>query len=472
MPLPIITIAQMRDWEKATWASGQTEAEVIRRVGLAVAHDALTLTRPGDLILILAGKGHNGGDARCAHDHLRDRRVNLVDVKDPKADLSRLEAELSLKPALVIDGLFGIGVNRPLNPDWIRFIERLNASSAPVLSVDVPSGLNADTGEPEGAAVCAAVTMTVGAPKRGMLSQSAWNHVGRLEVATDVGLVPCPDTTELHWTLAADFHGFPPARPVAGHKGTFGRLAIIGGSVGYHGAAVLAARGAQRARPGLITVFTHESSYQPVASQLQAVMVHPWSQEVELPANFDALLIGPGLESPRVPDALREQARRLWREAEIPVVVDASALGWLPSGPRMNEATRVITPHPGEAARMLGASVAQVQSDRPNAVRELSEKFGNTWVVLKGHQTLIGRDRGEIFINGSGNPFLAQGGAGDVLAGYLAGLLAQAALQSDALKTIRFGVWQHGAAADQLQRTQPNWIIEDLIHALGAAARG
>ena len=182
MPIPVITIAHMRDWEKATWASGQTEAEVIRRVGKCVAQQALRLTEPDDVIVILAGKGHNGEDARCAQDHLTQRSVNLIDVKDPAADYSKLEAVLSLNPDLVVDGLFGIGINRPLSPEWIRFIERVNASGAKILAVDVPSGLNGDTGEPQGIAIRAAVTLTVGTPKVGMLREFAWPFVGRLEV--------------------------------------------------------------------------------------------------------------------------------------------------------------------------------------------------------------------------------------------------------------------------------------------------
>src|SRR5204863_6138506 len=123
MPLPVISIAQMRDWEKATWASGQSEAEVIRLVGRSVARHALQLTKAGDSILILAGKGHNGEDARCAREHLKDRRVNVLEVTSPEADLARLEAELSLRPGLIIDGLFGIGINRPLGSEWVRILE-------------------------------------------------------------------------------------------------------------------------------------------------------------------------------------------------------------------------------------------------------------------------------------------------------------------------------------------------------------
>src|SRR5438094_8523156 len=169
MPISVISIAQMRDWEKATWAAGQTEAEVIRRVGKCVARHALRLTRPGDLILILAGKGHNGEDARCARERLAERRIEGLDVTEPAADRSILDALLLRRPALIIDGLFGIGINRPLSPAWVQFIQRVNEARAQVLAVDVPSGLDADTGQPQGAAIQASVTLTVGAPKNGLL---------------------------------------------------------------------------------------------------------------------------------------------------------------------------------------------------------------------------------------------------------------------------------------------------------------
>jgi NAD(P)H-hydrate epimerase len=472
MPLPVISIAQMREWEKATWETGQTEAEVIRRVGKAIGGRALQLTRPGESILILAGKGHNGEDARCAREHLTERRVTVLDVKDPQADLPQLEQSLSLRPALVIDGLFGIGINRPLDAAWIKFIESVNASQAPVLAVDVPSGLNADTGEPQGAAIRAMLTLTVGAPKRGMLAQSAWPYVGRLEVAAHVGLIPCPQTSDLNWTAADDFVGFPPRREVAVHKGTHGHLAIIAGSLGYHGAAVLAARGAQRAQPGLITLYPSEDVYHPVAAQLQAVMVHPRTPNLTFPGPHSAVLVGPGLAAAGIAEEMKTIVRRFWRDLPVPVIVDASALDWLPLGPAPKHLIRVITPHPGEAARLLKTTSQRVQMDRIHALREISNQFGNCWVVLKGHQTIIGRGTGKIFVNSSGNPLLAQGGSGDVLSGYLAGLLAQPSLQTDPVTVLRFGVWQHGAAADDLQARQPNWVVEDLIASLGLAKGG
>ena len=469
MPIPVITIAQMREWEKATWATGQTESEVIRRVGQSIAEHALRLTNSDDLILILAGKGNNGADARAAQGHLKQRRVELVDVHDPASALSKLETALSLRPTLIIDGSFGIGIDRPLSAEWIRLIERVNDSGARILAVDVPSGLNGDTGEPQGAAIRASETLTVGAPKVGMLAESAWPYVGRLEVAAEVGLVPCPLKSDLKWTLAEDFNGFPPVRSVETHKGTYGHVGIVAGSVGYHGAAVLAARGAQRAQPGLITLYIQEGAYYPVASQLQAVMVAPWKPGLDY-SHFSALLIGPGLAAADLPDGVREMARDLWLNAEIPVIVDASALAWLPKGGAHEKAARLITPHPGEAGRLLECTSADVQADRLKSLRELSKRYGNTWVVLKGHQTLIGRYDGEVFVNSSGNPHLAQGGSGDLLSGFLAGLLAQPALQNDPLLTIGYAVWQHGAGADRLQNSRSNWVVEELVPELGQTA--
>jgi NAD(P)H-hydrate epimerase len=470
MPVPVINIAQTREWESATWATGQTEAEVIRRVGKKIARRARKLTRSDDLILIIAGKGHNGDDTRAAQEFLDGRRVEMLAVTAPETDLPKLEQALNQKPALVIDGLFGIGLNRPLDEHWKKFIARVNESKIPVLSVDVPSGLNADTGENFGAAIEAAVTLTVGAPKTGMLAQGAWPFVGRLDVAGDVGLIPSPHTGELNWTLPDDFENFPPRRAVAGHKGSFGYLAIVAGSFGFHGAAVLAARAAQRAQPGLVTLFTQENVYHAVASQLQSAMVKLWTPEIKLLEDASGVLIGPGLAALDVTDQMKGIIRRFWRDWHLPLVVDASALDWLVAQQTMaRNAVRVVTPHPGEAARMLNTTVPQVQADRPRALRELSRRFGNCWVVLKGHQTLIGRAEGEIFVNSSGNPHLAQGGSGDALAGYIAGLLAQPALQADVEKTIRYAVWQHGAAADELQAKRANWVVEDLVNELGNA---
>jgi ADP-dependent NAD(P)H-hydrate dehydratase / NAD(P)H-hydrate epimerase len=470
MPVPVISVGQMREWEKASWAAGKSEAEVIDQVGRAVARRLDSLTKPGERILFLAGKGHNGDDIRAARKHLSpDRHALLLDVTDPVGGVEEfLEARGDGRCfSWIVDGLFGIGLDRPLDAHWQRLIETVNSAKAPILAMNVPSGLNADSGDPEGGAIRAEITLTVGAPKRGLLK--AARFVGRLEVLPEVGLLPCPAESELNWTLATDFAGWPPRRAVESNKGTYGHLAIWAGSFGYHGAAVLASQGALRARPGLVTVYPQEQAYVPVAAQNQAAMVHAWRPGQALPKGCSALLVGPGLAAPEVPDTIKTEMRMHWHKTTLPMVVDASALDWLQPGPTPAGAIRVITPHPGEAGRILDSSAANIQADRVGALRQLSKRLGDCFVVLKGHQTLAGRQSGPIFVNNSGNPYLAQGGSGDLLGGYLAGLLAQPDWQKDALTTIRFAVWQHGAAADQLAASQPNWTVEDLARQLGRA---
>jgi NAD(P)H-hydrate epimerase len=465
MAVPAITVAQMREWEKATWASGVSEKDVIGKVGQVIGERLLELTHERDAILILAGKGHNGDDAQAAVPHLKEREVRVVEVIDPKGALLQIEKELSTGPKLVVDGLFGIGLNRPLDEHWKALIEKINASNVRVLAIDVPSGLNADSGRPEGTAIRAELTLTVGAPKRAMLD--AAEFVGRLEVAHKVGLVPCPVQSELQWTIANDFKNVPSRRMVASHKGSYGHAVLFAGSVGYHGAAVLMAHGAQRAQPGLVTVYPQDAVYVPVAAQLQSAMVHPWTRDPVLPKTATAIGFGPGLAADDFPQRNKDFLRSLWQKSSLPAVADASALSWLAAGSLPDKAVRVITPHPGEAARLLGSSSETVQSDRFGTLRELSRRFGDCFVVLKGHQTLVGRCNGPVFINSSGNPYLAQGGSGDTLAGFLTGLLAQPELQHDPLTTIRYAVFEHGAAADRLSQKRSNWTVEDLIIELG-----
>src|SRR4051812_8549960 len=180
----------MRAWEEASWHAGKKERDVIETAGKIVAERALAMTKVEGRILVLAGKGNNGNDARAAVGHLLNRKVRLVEVNNPAAAFDEVARLLEKRP-LVIDGLFGIGLNRPLSAEWVRLIEKINAAKLEVLAIDVPSGLDAN-GKPEGAAIRATTTLTVGAVKRGLLAESAWDFVGRLEVAPEIGLVPCP----------------------------------------------------------------------------------------------------------------------------------------------------------------------------------------------------------------------------------------------------------------------------------------
>lgn len=470
MPQPVLTIAEMRAWEAATWAAGGREEEVIRRAGVAVAGRILPRLRPTTRVLALAGRGHNGADARHAAAHLPADRTRIEEVHSPAA-VAAISAWLDAHrdaEVWILDGLFGVGLNRMLDADWQHVIRLANQSGHPILAVDVPSGLNADTGEVMGAAIRARVTVTLGAVKRGLLATAAGPYVGRLELAHDIGLLPSAlPAAPLSWSLAGDFRGFPPPRADEGHKGMFGHVAIIAGSPGYHGAAVLAARGALAARPGLVTVLTDERCYFPVAAALPAAMVRPWRPGFIAPERFTALLVGPGLAAEDLSPEVRREVVRLWQSFPGTVVADASALAWLPTGAGPRLALRVLTPHPGEAARLLRRTGVDVQADRPAALRELSRGFGGGWVILKGRHTLLGRAGGEVFVNGTGNPGLAQGGTGDVLAGFVTGLLAQPALAEEPTLALRFAVWEHGAAADRLEDAGSAWTAVELAGALG-----
>lgn len=466
MSVPVISVAQMREWEQATWDAGITEKGVIAQVGKKLGFWLQTTALSAHGFVIVAGKGNNGEDARQSLPFFESHSLPaplVVNVKDPVTDFAELDRALSEhRDCAIVDALFGIGLNRTLSEDWIRVIERLNDSRSEVYSVDCPSGLDSDTGRTMGAAIRATRTLTLGAPKRGLLTPQAIEYVGRLETESDIGLVECPFEDSLNWTEGKDFEDFPPRRSIASHKGSHGHLAIVAGSSGYHGAAVLAAEGAFNAMPGLVSVFAHEPCYIPVASQLKAAMVHPWTEGIDFPDKATAILVGPGLANEQLPESVRGFVRKLWAESPVTVIADASALDWLPEGKTPEGAIRLMTPHPGEAARMLGTDSKEIQADRASTLKRLSEKYGNCFVVLKGHQTLVGNSIGPVYINSTGNPLLAQGGSGDVLAGFLAGLLAQPILTQDALRTIRYAIWAHGMAADHAAASDAPLFIGQL----------
>ena len=469
MPLPVISVAQMREWEKRTWASGATVESVMQQAGEAVAERAGSLAENFDpSILFLIGKGNNGGDARIAAKALMaggvNTRIHVLEVNDGTEALPDLS-----DASLVVDGLFGIGLNRELSADWCGFIEQLNQATQelriPVLAVDVPSGLDADTGQPRGAAVRADYTLTFGAPKAGLVLEGASEFVGHLEAAAKIGLSEAPPLGELRWVVADDFKRFAPKRAASAHKGTFGHVGIIAGSTGYHGAAVLAARAATTSGVGLVSVFT--AAYAPVAAQLQSAMVHPWdSNVVQTLSACTAVVIGPGLAGPDVPESLRRVAVNLWRESENPIVVDASALEWIANETIPENAVRVVTPHPGEAARLLETTPGKIQADRLRALRLISITCSGAIAMLKGRHTLIGTSEGPVSINSTGSPRLAQGGSGDVLAGHLGGWLARRDLGSAAETICAQAVWRHGAAADHLSSYGYAWDLEALLSIL------
>ena len=464
MPLPVISVSQMRDWEERTWGNDVDGVTVMEKAGSSLAREILLLTESGDLVLLLAGKGNNGGDTRIAFKKLTNRDALLVDVNDPQNALNEIEQALQRRPALIVDGLFGIGLNRDLNANCVHLIELVNKSESPILSVDCPSGLDADTGLIRGESIMAQATLTFGAPKRGLVSNKSAKYVGKLQVAEHIGLSGDVPSSDEYWLTEADMHSVLPKRAPDSHKGDHGHLAIISGSTGYHGAAVISARAALRAHPGLVSVYT--PSYQAVASHLQSVMVHPWGTEcVNALSRSSAILIGPGLAGPDVDDSIKRVTQNLWRESGKPIIVDATALDWLPLTVDASVSPRIIMPHPGEAARLLDSSVEQVQKDRVKAAREIAARYKAT-VILKGRHTIIAQAEGPVLINSTGNAGLAQGGSGDVLAGYLGGIMAQAVFYNRPIQASAYSVWKHGYCADTLNKSNSFWGMDELIQEL------
>ena len=465
MPLPILSVAQVRDWEKRTWDAGISVESVIEQAGRAIARLATQVTQSGDAILLLAGKGNNGSDTRLAVEHLCDRQGHILNIENPEEELAALHGHLQDNPVLVVDGLFGIGLNRDLDGHWQEVVQCLNESDVPVMSVDCPSGLDADNGQVRGSAIEAAITLCLGGLKQGLLANSAAQYVGRLRIASLIGLKDPAPETDSYWVTEQDMRGLAPQRNPASHKGSFGHVGIIGGSTGYHGAPIFAGRASLRARPGLVSIFT--PAYQAVSAHCQSIMVHPWGRGcVKALSGATALVVGPGLAGDDIEDSLRQTVLNLWDQSGKPMVIDASALDWLPREPPETSTFRLMTPHPGEAARLLECSVDEVESNRLRAARTLAEQFGVT-VLLKGRHTILAQASGPALVNSTGNVGLAQGGSGDVLAGFIGGLLAQPAFHGREIQAATYAAWKHGWAADQLTAAGDYWGMDDLINALG-----
>lgn len=442
-----VTAKTMRELDRqAAEAYGLPTAVLMRRAGLAVAEAVrrvATIRGVRDLpVLVFAGHGNNGGDAKVAAEFLHEWGLPTMScVGDTPHG------------CIVVDGLLGTGIQgdpRGETADAIRTINRLREErGAFVVAIDIPSGMNADTGECGHPCVCADLTVTMALPKLGMASEApeVLGHCGRIEVA-DIGF-PSELTGPEEENGLALIAGASVERPLSrrkrdAHKGDFGHVALVGGSKRYTGAISLAAEAAARSGAGLVTVATVPEAAAVVRARVPEAMVV--SEEMGFPdGRYSALVMGPGLGRTdkawaRMCDALRGGVPK--------AVVDADALALLAGHPEawnLLPRESVLTPHPGEAALILGTTAATVQRDRPAALRALVEKTGAT-VVLKGAGTLVGAPgRGRHLLRG-GNPGMATGGSGDVLAGMIGGLLAQGL---DAWSAARAGVWAHARNGDE-----------------------
>jgi hydroxyethylthiazole kinase-like uncharacterized protein yjeF len=464
---PLYTVAQIRAIERAAAATLEP-GTLMQRAGQAAANVALALLagQANRSVLLLAGPGNNGGDALEAAANLAhvsagvDVTVIHIPGQGPVSDetaraLERAQASQvrfidALPPAdpgLLVDGLFGIGLVRPLDGNARALVEAVNALGWRVLSLDVPSGLDADTGTvvgEYGVAMRAAHTLTFIGDKPGLHTADGRDHAGAVQVdplAIEPVLFP-PSGAELN--EPALFASQLKPRLNNSHKGSFGDVAIVGGAHGMAGAAMLAARGALFTGAGRVLVAALDPG--PAFDSVQPEVM--FRDAASYAVDSGTLVIGPGMGGSM--HAMQLLASALAGDAAL--VLDADALNLVAASVDLQQrlatrtAAKLLTPHPLEAARLLGVTSAEVQRDRLAAARRIAERFGAI-VVLKGSGSVIAAPDGAVVINTTGNPGLATAGSGDVLAGICGSLLAQ---KWPARETALGAVWIHGAAADRL----------------------
>ena len=490
--MKLVTVAEMRAMERAAIEAGVSEAQLMEEAGLAAAQEAWMLlgTLEGRQIVVLAGPGNNGGDGLVAARHLHDwgsevtvvaprgreddsnlqeltaREIGVVQGEEASGALARMaEADL------VVDALLGVGKGRPLAADepigeTLVALAAARAGARPpkVLAIDLPTGLDADGGGVDPLTVAADLTVTFGLPKVGMYQAMGSGVVGRVQVV-DIGIpAEAMEAASLELITSRWAREALPPRPEDANKGTFGKVLVVGGCSRYRGAPALAATAAYRAGAGLVTIACPEpviASIAPAAAEAtwlpqEAAEDGGLTGEAALAlraewGGFDACVVGPGLGHTGetqalvwalLPDMAEDLAGR--------VVIDADALNALAAledGAERTPAGAVLTPHPGEMARLLGSSVAEVQGNRVGAAREAAGRYGCT-VVLKGAHTVVADGEGRARISPFANPLLATAGSGDVLAGMIAGYLGQGLSAFDAAS---LGVYLHAAVGEAMR---------------------
>ena len=478
---PLLSSEQMRCLDRHTIETLGVPGELLMEsAGRVVVTEVLSELAAGRSVWVVCGAGNNGGDGLVVarHLHLLGVPVSIVWVGDPErlrgdpaANWKRAQAvgvpvaQARWRPHpgdVLVDAIFGTGLDRPVTGPAANAIRKLSASrpACRVVAVDLPSGLNADSGQPMGCAVEADVTVTIALPKLGLALEPGRSHAGRIVVGR-IGIAdeaPQLGRTAELWTRRAAATRLP-GRPADGHKGSFGHVLIVAGSEGKTGAAALSAEGAARAGAGLVTVACPESTNavlevkctEAMTAPVPETAAHGFAADAEKPIldlaeGRDAVAAGPGIGRG---DETLGLMRSLAAKIQRPMVLDADGLlAFVDAAAvlKARAAPTILTPHPGEAAALLGSSPAEVNRDRPAAARRLAEETGAV-VVLKGAATVTAEPGGSCVVNASGGPILATGGTGDVLTGVIGGLLAQGASAFDAGA---LGAFLHGWAADRL----------------------
>lgn len=475
--MKILTSEQMRNIDRRTTESfGIPSIVLMENAALAVI-DAIQAHYPNvDRAAVFCGTGQNGGDGLAIARHLENRGVvPVIFIVGDRARLSG-DAQTNLLTCqrlaipiydvtdadhvedvlvrasdadVVVDAIFGTGLDRApagVHAEVIRAIAELRL---PVVAVDLPSGVNASSNEVFEPCVQAEVTVTFAAPKICHVFEPAATYCGEVIVA-DISIPEAAVGQEgvtLSLLTPKDIQPVVAARPANTHKGTYGHVAVIAGSPGRSGAAVMCARGAIRAGAGLVTVMTDPETAKLVHSASVESMTFSGGDAGEFLKNKTAALIGPGL-----PDTDRAYAwvRTTISNIELPLIIDASGLNAFAgrlAEINPNGRPRVITPHPGELARLTGAEAKSINADRIAAARDAA-RVSNCVVVLKGYQTLIAEPDGQVHVNPTGNPGMASGGMGDVLSGMVAAFLARG---TDPAEAACAAVYLHGVAGDILK---------------------
>ncbi len=513
--MKIVTADEMRKIDEGCLSLGLTTSVLMENAGKGVAEETRRILGNIDQqhILVLVGPGNNGGDGLVAARYLNDwgARVSLYlfgerPAEDPNLKLvqqrsltiinsnqdENLEGlnNILLSATAVIDALFGTGKSRPLDESVSKILVRISEiksgnRSLHVIALDLPSGLNADTSEVDPYCLYADDTITLGYPKLGMVNLPGAESVGRLSVV-DIGIPPelsTSVTTELmddEWARA-----YLPERPSGANKGSFGSVLVVAGSINYIGAAYLACNGALRAGAGLVTLAIPTRLQAIVASKMVEVtylplpesrpgIISPQAARIiqrELD-NYNVVLVGCGLGQSQ--PAMRFVKTMLFRLKNPPefMVVDADAINTLAQIPNWWQQLSgdiILTPHPGEMARLSRVSVTEVQTDRVGIARDMAREWQKT-IVLKGAYTAIVNPEGNVRINPAANPGLASAGTGDILAGIISGLVAQGLNIFDAGS---LGAYIHGKAGEivKSQLGDAGMIASDILPAIPLAIK-
>jgi len=485
----VVTAGQMKELDRrATEEYGIPSLLLMEHAGLqAVLEMERSFPRLRDLrVVVVCGKGNNGGDGLVVARHLFHRGVSveavLLATRDevrgdartnmeiaarlgiPISEVTTGEAMRTLGEAigradLIVDAMLGTGAAGVARGLFVEAIDLVNRARKPVVALDLPSGVSSDEATIPGPSVAATLTVTFGLPKRALILYPAASRAGRVVVA-DIGLPrqllgdPALDVSLLE---GGDVGVVFPAREPDAHKGTYGHVLVVAGSPGKTGAAAMCAVSALRAGAGLVTLALPQSLNELMEAKLTEVMTEPLPETSQRTLGLGALdriqhllegkralAIGPGLSTH--PETV-ELVRELIGTVRVPAVVDADAINALATKPdilRSAAAPVILTPHPGELARLLGATRQEVVGDRIGIAQRVATGFG-VWLVLKGARTVIAGPDGRVTINMTGNPGMATGGTGDVLTGLIAGLVAQRVEPSMAA---RAGVYLHGLAGD------------------------